>query len=141
MTRAPALQSGRRTAAVSTLTCICAVMLAGCSDTHAPPGRSPRQRPTVVATAITAGGVSISPDHLGAGPVKLVITNMTHASQQLAVASTDAGTFRQETAPINPQDMAQLRARLVPGSYTVSVRAAGVKSASLAVAGGLPARP
>ena len=137
----PGLPPGRRRAALSTLTCICALTLAGCSTSHSPPGHPSRDRPTVVATAITTDGVSISPDHLGAGPVKLVITNMTHASQQLAVASTGTGAFRQETAPINPQDMAQLRARLVPGSYTVSVRTAGLKSASLAVASPPPARP
>jgi hypothetical protein len=110
-----------------------ALALAGCSASDRHPGHTTRPPPTVVATAITAGGVSLTPDHLGAGPVKLVITNLTNASQQLAVASSDARSFRQETAPINPQDMAELRARLGPGSYTVSVRAAGVKSASLAV--------
>ncbi|HEY5197663.1 MAG TPA: hypothetical protein VIJ51_11635 [Solirubrobacteraceae bacterium] len=139
MTRGPGprLSVGPWRAAVLSLT----LVLAGCTDGHSQPGHSARQPPTIVATAITAGGVSLSPDHLGPGPVKLVITNMTDASQQLAVASTDAGSFHQETAPINPQDMAQLRARLLPGSYTVSVRAAGVKSASLAVGSGPPARP
>jgi hypothetical protein len=58
---------------------------------------------------------------------------MTAASQELGVQSSQAGSFHQETAPINPQDIAQLRAHLGPGSYTVSVRAPGLKSASLAV--------
>jgi hypothetical protein len=110
-----------------------ALTLSGCGGERSPAGHSSRPPAAVVATSITAAGVSLSPDHLSAGPVKLMITNRTDASQQLAVASSDAGAFRQETAPINPQDMAQLRAELTPGSYTVSVRASGVKSASLAV--------
>jgi hypothetical protein len=110
-----------------------ALALAGCGTDRTGPGRSGRPAPAIVATAITPDGVSLSPDHLGAGPVKLVITNMTDASQQVAVESTRTGSFHQETAPINPQDMAQLRAELGPGSYTVSVRSAGLKSASLAI--------
>jgi hypothetical protein len=134
--RGPRPPRGRRLAAALTL----ALVLTACADGRSSPTHPHGPLPTVVATAITDGGVSISPDHLGAGPVKLVITNMTDASQQLDVESRDAGSFHQETAPINPQDMAQLRARLLPGSYTVSVRAAGVKSASLAV-GAAAARP
>lgn len=112
-----------------------ALTLTGCGGSRSPAGRPNRLTPTIVSTSITADGVSLSRDHLAAGPVKLVITNRTGASQQLAVASSDAGSFHQETAPINPQDMAQLRAELSPGSYTVSVRAPGVKSARLAVGG------
>jgi hypothetical protein len=140
MTTAPGQRlvgQGLRRAAAAVLL----ATLAGCGAGQSPSAHPPRETPTVVATAITPAGVSLSPDHLATGPVKLVITNMTDASQQLTVASDGAGSFRQETAPINPQDMAQLRARLLPGSYTVSVRAAGVKSASLAVAGRPPASP
>jgi hypothetical protein len=119
------------------LSCAAAVVLAlslgGCGAAKSDPGPPGRGQARVVATAITSGAVNLSPDHLGAGLVKLVITNMTDASQQVAVESSGAGSFRQETAPINPQDMAQLRAELRPGSYTVSVRSPGVKSASLAV--------
>jgi len=110
-----------------------ALTVVGCAGGGETPRRPRAALPIVVATAITTDGVSLSPDHLGPGPVKLEITNETDASQQLAVQSSGAGSFRQETAPINPQDMAQLRAQLGPGSYTVSVRAPGVRSASLAV--------
>jgi hypothetical protein len=111
-----------------------ALALSGCGGQRPSTGQPPSAA-TVVAATITSDGVSISPDELGAGPVKLMITNRTAMSQQLAVESSDAGSFHQETAPINPQDMAQLKAELVPGSYRVSVRATGVKSASLAVTG------
>jgi hypothetical protein len=119
---------------------VAALALSGCGS-EAPSPRQPRALPMIVSTAITTDGVSLSPNHLGAGLVKLVITNMTAASQQLAVASTTTGAFRQETAPINPQDTAQLRARLGPGRYTVSVKASGVKSANLAVGSTASAQP
>jgi hypothetical protein len=133
MTR-PRGQPIDRLAAIATVVLALAIppALAGCGD-GSTAGHPNRPAPTIVSTSITPDGVSLSPDHLAAGPVKLVITNLTDASQQLAVASSDAGAFHQETAPINPQDTAQLRARLAPGSYTVSVRATGVRSASLAV--------
>lgn len=138
MTPASGRRPLRRMASAAALAV--ALGLSGCGS-DAAGSRRPRTLPTIVSTAITTEGVSLSPSHLGAGLVKLVITNMTAASQQLAVASTDARAFRQETAPINPEDTAQLRARLSPGSYTVSVKASGVKSASLAVGRTTSARP
>ncbi|MEA2370470.1 MAG: hypothetical protein QOH12_864 [Solirubrobacteraceae bacterium] len=131
MTPSPGRRRPRSVAGAASVTL--ALFLAGCAGDRSDPPRAPATLPTVVATAITPGGVTISPDHLGAGPVALVITNMTAASQELAVHSSQAGSFHQETAPINPQDTAQLQAQLTPGSYTVSVRAPGLKSASLAV--------
>jgi hypothetical protein len=92
-----------------------------------------------VGAAITDNAVNISPSHFGAGLVKLVITNLTDSSQQLIVQSAANGSFKQETAPINPQDTAQLKADLGPGSYTVSVEDASVRAAKLAVGAPRPA--
>jgi hypothetical protein len=92
-----------------------------------------------VGAAITDSAVNISPNHLGAGLVKLVVTNLTGSSQQLIVQSAADGSFKQETAPINPQDTAQLKADLGPGSYTVSVEDASVRAAKLAVGAPRPA--
>lgn len=103
-------------------------------DAPSPPGS------VAVGAAITDGGVNVSPDHLGAGLVQLVVTNLTASSQQLVVRSS-GGSFRQETAPINPRDTAQLKADLGPGSYTVSFKDARVPAATLAVAGRRPASP
>jgi hypothetical protein len=89
-----------------------------------------------IGAAITDAGVNLSPDHLGAGLVKLVVTNLTDSSQQLIVRN---GSFRQETAPINPQDTAQLKADLGPGSYTVAVEDGHVPAAKLAVGAPRPA--
>jgi hypothetical protein len=95
--------------------------------------------PIIVAAAITRSGVNLSPDHFGAGLVQLVVTNQTDASQQLVVQGGHA--FQQQTAPINPDDTAQLKAELGTGRYTVSVKDAGVKAAMLAVGTPRPSAP
>jgi hypothetical protein len=89
--------------------------------------------PIVVAAAITPTGVSLSPDHFGAGLVQVIVTNLTPSSQQLVLQSAGSGAFQQQTAPINPKETAQLKARLGAGRYTVSVKNAAVKGARLAV--------
>jgi hypothetical protein len=95
--------------------------------------------PIVVAAAITRSGVNLSPDHFGAGVVELIVTNQTGSSQQLIVQGGHA--FQQQTAPINPNDTARLKAPLDAGRYTVSVRDAGVKAAMLAVGSPRPSAP
>lgn len=102
------------------------------ANAPSPPGS------VAVGAAITDDGVNVSPDHLGAGLVQLVVTNLTGSSQQLVVRLT-GGSFLQETAPINPKDTAQLKADLGPGSYTVGVKDAHVPAAKIAVGGRRPA--
>ena len=88
--------------------------------------------PTVVGAAITPAGVSLDRSHLGAGLVKLIVTNQTGSSQQLVLQSAGGG-FQQQTSPINPADTAELKAQLGAGTYTVAVKDAGVPAARLAV--------
>ncbi|MEA2299352.1 MAG: hypothetical protein QOF77_2288 [Solirubrobacteraceae bacterium] len=115
-----------------------AVVLSGCGGGSRYANAPSPPTPTLVAAAITASGVSLSPDHFGAGLVQLVVTNLTASSQQLTVRSTEGRTFAQQTAPINPADTAELKAELGAGRYTVSVMDAGVKAARLAVAARRP---
>ncbi len=94
------------------------------------PGRAP---PTVVAAAITSSGVNLSPDHFGAGLVQVIVSNQTATSQQLILQSSGGAAFQQQTAPINPDGTAELKAQLGAGRYTVGVEGPGVKAATLAV--------
>jgi hypothetical protein len=107
--------------------------LGGCGSARKFADAPPPPAPLIVAAAITPAGISLSPDHLGAGLVKLVVTNLTGNSQQLTLAASGGGAFQQQTAPINPEDTAQLKAQLGAGRYTVSVKDAAVKAAGLAV--------
>jgi hypothetical protein len=96
----------------------------------------PRPPTRIVLTgSISTDRVSISPRRFGAGPVSLVVANLTDTSQQVTLerlGSRRAGV-RQETAPINPRDTAELRADLASGRYTVRVTARAIAAATLRV--------
>jgi hypothetical protein len=99
--------------------------------------RNERRPPTriVLTGSISTDRVSISPRRFGAGPVSLIVANLTDASQQvtLETADRDRPGVRQETAPINPRDTAELRADLGSGRYTVHVTGGGITAATLRV--------
>jgi hypothetical protein len=71
----------------------------------------------VIAAAITPQGVEVSPPTIGAGPINVVVTNRSAASQIATIEVNDIASssarqqtagLRQSTGPINPQDTAQL---------------------------------
>ena len=78
--------------------------------------------------------MSVSPKRFGAGPITLIVTNQTGASQQLTVEinSGQAG-FKGRTGPINPRDTGQLKADLARGTYSVHVDGNSIRAARLTV--------
>jgi hypothetical protein len=109
------------------------VAIAGCGSgtTFANHPRPPA--PIVVSAAITRSGVTVSPNHFGAGIVQLDVANLTGRSQQLTLQSVGSPSFQQQTGPINPQDTAELKANLATGQYSIAVTDPSVKAATLAV--------
>jgi hypothetical protein len=96
----------------------------------------PRPPTRIVLTgSISTGRVSISPRRFGAGPVSLIVANLTNTSQQVTLEATDRSKpgVRQQTAPINPRDTAELRADLGTGRYRVRVTGSGITAATLRV--------
>jgi hypothetical protein len=93
--------------------------------------------PIVVTASVSKDQVSVSPRRLGAGPISLIVTNQTGASQQVTIESdTTPGSgpgVRQETAPINPRDTATLKADVAPGTYRVHVVGDGIRAATFQV--------
>jgi hypothetical protein len=112
-----------------------ALVTAACGTTEQRKNE-PRPPSRIVLTgSISTDRVSISPRRFGAGPVSLVVANLTDTSQQVTLETTDrtkAGV-RQETAPINPRDTAELRADLTTGRYTVRVTGSAITAATLRV--------
>jgi hypothetical protein len=115
-----------------------ALLLAGCGS-QANYANNPRPpAPIVVTGAIASDKVSISPASFGAGPIELIVTNLTGASQVLTletnnpIGSSSPG-ISQQTSPINPQDTASLKATLVQGTYSVHVSSGQIKPAALTV--------
>src|SRR4051812_2541882 len=96
----------------------------------------PRPATRIVVTgSISTDRVSISPRRFGAGPISLVVANLTDTSQQLTLETVDRRRpgIRQQTAPINPRDTAEVRADLSTGRYLVKVSGGGIESATLRV--------
>ena len=126
--------TSRATAAIAA-----ALALGACgTTTHRRDEPRPPTR-IVITGSISTDRVSVSPRRFGAGPVSLVVANLTDTSQQvtLETAGSRAG-IRQQTAPINPRDTAELRADLRTGRYTVHVAGGGIRAATLRVAGQRP---
>lgn len=92
--------------------------------------------PILLNAAVTPAGVTASPPRFGAGPITIVVTNLTGSSQQVTLESDapgEAGAIRQTTSPINPKDTATLKAEVVPGRYRLSVAGDEVAAARLTV--------
>ncbi|WP_372790764.1 hypothetical protein [Paraconexibacter sp.] len=124
----------RRAALV--LTGAAAVGIAGCGDEddYANAPRPPA--PIVITAAITGDGITVSPSKFGAGPISLIVSNQTETSQQVTLETSDTSSgpgLTQSTGPINPRDTATLRADVDEGTYTVSVAADAIKSATVRV--------
>jgi hypothetical protein len=93
--------------------------------------------PINLTAAISSRSVSVSPKHFGAGPIVLIVTNQSSASQRLTLATDETGGkepgVSQSTGPINPQDTASLTVTLRPGSYVIKVADGGIRPAHLRV--------
>jgi hypothetical protein len=109
-----------------------ALALAACGTTER--RNSPRPPTRIVVTgSISTDRVSVSPRRFGAGPISLVVANLTDTSQQVTLETADSrrAGIRQQTAPINPRDTAELRADLSTGPYRVKVSGGGIASATV----------
>jgi hypothetical protein len=111
------------------------LVVAGCGGggSYANDPRPPA--PLTVTAAIRPEGVVISPARIGAGPIVLIATNLTSASQDLSVAQDTSGTsvVGDTTGPINPQGVGQLKVDVTEGHYTIKASGGSVKPAILAV--------
>ena len=97
------------------------------------------ERPPVpinISVNIDEKGITASPAKFGAGPITMLVANQSGASQTLTI---DGPRLRRSVGPINPQDTATVRLRVLPGEYTVSAEeSAGLREATLTVG---PERP
>jgi hypothetical protein len=124
----------RRTAPVVACLAIAAAIVAGCGGNSDYKNEPRPASPIVVTASISKNAVSVSPKKFGAGPITLIVTNQTAASQQLTVEiNSGAAGFKGRTGPINPRDTGQLKADLGEGTYSVHVDGNGIRGARLTV--------
>jgi hypothetical protein len=124
----------RRTAQVVPCFAVASALVAGCGASNDYKNEPRPPSPIVVTASINKNAVAVSPKHFGAGPITLIVTNQTGASQQLTVEinSGQAG-FKGHTGPINPRDTGQLKADLGRGTYSVHVDGNSIRPAQLTV--------
>jgi hypothetical protein len=114
----------------------------GCGSDEKHENRLRPPAPILLSASITPARITLSPARTGAGPVTVIVTNLTGSSQRVTFESDvlpgSPDGVRQQTAPINPRDTATLQARVTPGIYRLRVGGDLVTPATLAVG---PKRP
>ena len=111
----------------------------GCGGGAARPNEDRPPVPITVTASVSPDRVSVSPRRFGAGPVSLVVANLTDTAQRVTLETAGAAAgIRTRSGPIDPRDTAELRADLRTGRYTVRVTGGGIRAATLRVAGRRP---
>jgi hypothetical protein len=127
-------RAGTRRAGTVAIACALVLAAAGCGGTEQRPNH-PRPPVRIVVTgSISPDRVSLSPRRFGAGPISLVVANLTDTAQRVTLET--AGRTRpsiRRTTPVDPRDTAELRADLTTGRYRVHVAAGGIRAATLRV--------
>lgn len=85
-----------------------------------------------VSAAITDRGVNLSPERIGGGPLRMVISNQTSKSVRATLAKSGGGTGRSTRYPIEPGGVAAIQATVTKGTWRVRV-GRGIASARLVV--------
>jgi hypothetical protein len=125
-----------------------AFAVAGCGDDTSYENKLRPPSPVNVTAAITGSSVSLSPSSLGAGPVVILVSNQSGASQvatlevnqlQSSQGRKKTAGLRQSTGPINPQDTAQIKVVVEPDTtYTLKTDDDGIEPAQLRVGDSRP---
>jgi hypothetical protein len=129
-----------RQAAVAACALTAALVLASCgSDDHQYSNAERPPTPIVISASINDTSVSVSPRKFGAGPITLIISNQSTASQQVTLETADdpggssPGVKAIETGPINPRETASVKGEVKQGTYALKVGADGVRAARIEV--------
>ncbi|HEY5143941.1 MAG TPA: hypothetical protein VII98_10610 [Solirubrobacteraceae bacterium] len=115
-----------RTTLAIALTGVVALAASGCGTQERQDNRLRPPAPIVMSATITPSRINVSPSRAGAGPVTVLVTNLTGNAQTVTFeTATLPGSgkvgIRQQTGPINPQDTATIKAQALPGTYRVKV--------------------
>ena len=129
-----------RTRTVGALSAMVLVILgaAGCgsSDRYENASRPPAV--LTVSVEVTDSRVAVSPAHIGAGPIVLLIANESGRSREVTLTAP-AGASRScvdadaSSGPISPQSTARIQLPLVQGACAVGVTDDALRPARLTV--------
>jgi len=125
----------RRVRALAFLILIAAFTISACGSSD---NRNKNRPPVPINVSVQIGPqkLTASPAKFGAGPITLLVSNQSGASQTMTI---DGPQVKQSVGPINPEDTATLKVAVQPGGYTLATdQSAGLHPARLTVG---PARP
>jgi hypothetical protein len=133
--RAPVLRSTLPLTAAA-LSCALAGMVTGCGSS----GRADRNierppEPVVVSVAIDDTAVQVSPARLGAGPITLVIANLSNTARRVTLESDGRGPGQTavRSGPIAPREATSVKANVEQGTYVLRVGGDAVRPTRLTV--------
>ena len=77
--------------------------------------------PGELTGVIQGGKVTVSPNHVGAGPLLIIVSNQTQDAHTITL---EGRSVRERVGPVNPLDTATIQKTLNPGTYQVSAGSA-----------------
>ncbi len=114
------------------------MLVVGCgsSDDYANNPRPPR--PLDITVSVRDDRVLLSPREIGAGPVRLIVSNQSSRSRDVRLTApegTSSACIETDAAsgPISPQGTASFKVDLVEGDCLVEVEGRGTRPATLTV--------
>jgi len=114
-----------------------ATLVAGCGGGTSYKNNARPPAPLNITASVSDAGIAVSPTSFGAGPIVLIVTNQTGASQEITFESNELGASKpgvtQTTEPINPRGTGQLQVNVTEGRYRVRAANADIAPASITV--------
>jgi hypothetical protein len=110
-----------------------AVVAAGCGETHTYANKDRPPAPVTISGSIDASHVRVEPGTVGAGPLVILMANLTERPQRLRFETGGQGPGIKSTTVIPAQGTGQLQVDAAKGAYVISVRDGAVEPASLKV--------
>jgi hypothetical protein len=107
--------------------------LAGCGQDE---DHANRDRPAAsinVTAAIIDGRINVSPRNVGAGPIRLLVTNQTDSAQEVTLETGGNSPGITETSSITPAATSTMEVDVPEGDYTISAADRAIRPASLTV--------
>ena len=116
---------------------VATLVVAGCGGGSDYKNNPRPPAPLNITASVSNAGIAVSPTSFGAGPIVLIVTNQTGASQEVTFESNELGGSKpgvtQTTEPINPRGTGQLQVNVSEGRYRVRAANADIAPATITV--------
>jgi hypothetical protein len=107
--------------------------LAGCGQDEDHPNRDRPAAAINVTAAIIDGRINVSPRNVGAGPIRLLVTNQTGSAQEVTLETGGKSPGITQTSSITPAATSTMEISVPEGEYTITAADRAIRPASLSV--------